>query len=120
MCCRTWLTMPPQRHSYAWSTASRGVTPHSLTLALTLTLTLTPILTLTLTLTPVLTLTPTLLLPDPYTIPRHAAAHGCSAEGNPSGGNMYRGLYNIALKSLGAAMKRHPDVRLEHVLECAP
>ena len=37
---------------------------------------------------------------------RHAAAHGCSAEGNPSGGNMYRGLYNIALKSLGAAMKR--------------
>ena len=34
---------------------------------------------------------------------RHAAAHNCSAEGNPSGGNMYRGLYNIALKSLGAA-----------------
>ena len=32
---------------------------------------------------------------------------------------MYRGLYNIALKSLGAAMKRHPDVRLEHVLEYA-
>jgi len=50
---------------------------------------------------------------------RHAAAHNCSAEGNPSGGNMYRGLYNIALKSLGAAMKRHPDVRLEHVLEYA-
>ena len=33
---------------------------------------------------------------------------------------MYRGLYNIALKSLGAAMKRHPHVRLEHVLEYAP
>lgn len=30
---------------------------------------------------------------------------------------MYRGLYNIALKSLGAAMKRSPGVRLEHVLE---
>ena len=31
----------------------------------------------------------------------YAAAHGTSAEGNPSGGNIYRGLYNIALKSLG-------------------
>ena len=31
----------------------------------------------------------------------------------------FRGLYNIALKSLGAAMKRHPDVRLERVLEYA-
>lgn len=38
----------------------------------------------------------------------YTAAHGASAEGNPSGGNVYRGLYNIALKSLGAAMKRHP------------
>ncbi|KAL3906067.1 MAG: hypothetical protein SGPRY_010687 [Prymnesium sp.] len=38
----------------------------------------------------------------------YAEAHGASAEGNPSGGNVYRGLYNIALKSLGAAMKRHP------------
>ncbi|MEM7533647.1 MAG: UxaA family hydrolase [Chloroflexota bacterium] len=43
--------------------------------------------------------------------------HGQSAEGNPSGGNKYRGLYNIALKSIGAAMKRHPDVRLEHVVD---
>ena len=32
----------------------------------------------------------------------YAGAHGASAEGNPSGGNVYRGLYNIALKSLGA------------------
>ena len=31
----------------------------------------------------------------------YAGAHGASAEGNPSGGNVYRGLYNIALKSLG-------------------
>lgn len=43
--------------------------------------------------------------------------HGQSAEGNPSGGNKYRGLYNIALKSIGAAAKRHPDVRLEHVVD---
>ena len=49
----------------------------------------------------------------------YAHGHGASAEGNPSGGNMYRGLYNIALKSLGAAMKRHPSVRLEHVIEYA-
>ena len=45
-----------------------------------------------------------------------AARHGHSAEGNPSGGNKFRGLYNIFLKSIGAAMKRGPDVRLEHVL----
>lgn len=43
--------------------------------------------------------------------------HGHTAEGNPSGGNNYRGLYNIALKSLGAATKKHPDVRLDHVIE---
>lgn len=45
------------------------------------------------------------------------ANHGASAEGNPSGGNKYRGLYNIVLKSIGAAMKRNPDVRLDGVLE---
>ena len=43
--------------------------------------------------------------------------HGQSAEGNPSGGNKYRGLYNIVLKSIGAAMKRHPEVPLEGCLE---
>ncbi|MFN8535936.1 MAG: UxaA family hydrolase [Thermomicrobiales bacterium] len=43
--------------------------------------------------------------------------HGHTAEGNPSGGNNYRGLYNIALKSLGAATKKHPDVRLDYVIE---
>jgi hypothetical protein len=43
--------------------------------------------------------------------------HGVSAEGNPSGGNKFRGLYNIALKSLGAAMKKAPDVRLDGVVE---
>ncbi len=43
--------------------------------------------------------------------------HGHSAHGNVSGGNLYRGLYNIYLKSLGAAAKRHPDVRLDYVIE---
>ncbi|NKC12737.1 MAG: altronate hydrolase [Gammaproteobacteria bacterium] len=46
-----------------------------------------------------------------------AANHGASAEGNPSGGNNYRGLYNIALKSIGAARKRDPQVRLDHVID---
>ncbi|MBT6276782.1 MAG: altronate hydrolase [Chromatiales bacterium] len=46
-----------------------------------------------------------------------AANHGASAEGNPSGGNNYRGLYNIALKSIGAARKRDPQVRLDGVLD---
>jgi altronate dehydratase len=50
---------------------------------------------------------------------RWAERHGASVEGNPSGGNRFRGLYNIALKSLGAAMKRHPDVRLDQVIDYA-
>ncbi|MEQ8674859.1 MAG: UxaA family hydrolase [Aggregatilineales bacterium] len=45
------------------------------------------------------------------------AWHGHSAHGNPSGGNKYRGLYNIYLKSLGAAMKRDPEVPLDFVIE---
>ncbi len=48
---------------------------------------------------------------------RYAANHGATAEGNPSGGNHFRGLYNIALKSLGAARKKDPDVRLDHVID---
>lgn len=47
------------------------------------------------------------------------AWHGHSADGNPSGGNKYRGLYNIYLKSLGAATKRHPDVPLDAVIDYA-
>lgn len=43
--------------------------------------------------------------------------HGASAEGNPSGGNKFRGLYNIVLKSIGAANKLHPDVRLDYVID---
>jgi altronate dehydratase len=42
--------------------------------------------------------------------------HGHSAEGNPSGGNIYRGLYNIVLKSIGAARKLDRQVRLDHVI----
>ena len=47
------------------------------------------------------------------------AWHGESAEGNPSGGNKFRGLYNIALKSIGAARKRNPDVRLDYCIDYA-
>jgi altronate dehydratase len=47
------------------------------------------------------------------------AWHGHSAEGNPSGGNKYRGLYNIVLKSIGAANKKDPAVRLDHVIAYA-
>lgn len=43
--------------------------------------------------------------------------HGHSAEGNPSGGNVYRGLYNIVLKSVGAARKLDRRVRLDHVID---
>lgn len=43
--------------------------------------------------------------------------HGTSPEANPSGGNNYRGIYNITLKSLGAALKKAPDVRLDEVVE---
>ena len=45
--------------------------------------------------------------------------HGSSAEGNPSGGNKLRGLYNIVLKSIGAAMKKHPDTSLDAVIDYA-
>ncbi len=45
------------------------------------------------------------------------AWHGHTAEGNPSGGNNFRGLYNIALKSIGAAAKKWPDVRLDATIE---
>ncbi|MBO9610720.1 MAG: UxaA family hydrolase [Paenibacillaceae bacterium] len=43
--------------------------------------------------------------------------HGASAEGNPSGGNKYRGLYNIYLKSIGAAMKKDPVTRIDYATE---
>jgi altronate dehydratase len=46
-----------------------------------------------------------------------AGWHGHSAEGNPSGGNMYRGLYNITLKSIGAARKKDPATRLDWIID---
>lgn len=45
------------------------------------------------------------------------AWHGHTAEGNPSGGNNYRGLYNIAVKSIGAARKKDPDVCIDYVID---
>ena len=45
-----------------------------------------------------------------------AGCHGHDAEGNTSGGNYLRGLYNITLKSLGAARKKLPDVALDEVI----
>jgi altronate dehydratase len=50
---------------------------------------------------------------------QRVAWHGHSAEGNPTGGNKYRGLYNIAIKSIGAARKKSPDVRLDYVIDYA-
>lgn len=47
---------------------------------------------------------------------QRAAWHGANAEGNPTGGNKFRGLYNIYLKSMGAAMKKSPDLRLDHAI----
>lgn len=47
------------------------------------------------------------------------AAHGQTAEANPSGGNLWRGLTGISLKSLGAGMKKPADVRLDGVLDYA-
>lgn len=46
-----------------------------------------------------------------------SAWHGNSADANPSGGNKLRGIYNIVLKSIGAARKRDPDVRLDFAID---
>lgn len=46
-----------------------------------------------------------------------AGRHGVTPEANPSGGNRLRGLYNIALKSIGAANKKDPAVPLDFVLD---
>ncbi len=45
--------------------------------------------------------------------------HGHTAEDNPSGGNNLRGLYNISIKSIGAARKKDPEVRVDRVIEYA-
>ena len=48
-----------------------------------------------------------------------AGWHGETAEGNPSGGNNFRGLYNITVKSIGAARKKDPELRLDYVNDYA-
>ncbi len=45
--------------------------------------------------------------------------HGVTFESNPSGGNKFRGLYNIALKSVGAVHKKDPRTRLDTIIEYA-
>lgn len=45
--------------------------------------------------------------------------HGVTPEGNPSAGNKLRGLYNIALKSLGAVHKKDPRTRIDFVCDYA-
>lgn len=45
--------------------------------------------------------------------------HGVTAESNPSAGNKFRGLYNIALKSLGAVHKKDPRTRIDFVCDYA-
>jgi altronate dehydratase len=45
--------------------------------------------------------------------------HGLTPESNPSAGNKFRGLYNIALKSLGAVHKKDPRTRLDTVIAYA-
>ncbi|HUR59357.1 MAG TPA: UxaA family hydrolase, partial [Opitutaceae bacterium] len=45
--------------------------------------------------------------------------HGLTPESNPSAGNRFRGLYNIALKSLGAVHKKDPRTRLDTIITYA-
>lgn len=45
--------------------------------------------------------------------------HGLTPESNPSAGNRFRGLYNIALKSLGAVHKKDPRTRLDTIIRYA-
>ncbi len=47
------------------------------------------------------------------------AWHGLTPESNPSAGNRFRGLYNIALKSLGAVHKKDPRTRLDTIIDYA-
>ena len=44
--------------------------------------------------------------PEHREVQTYLSWHGATAEGNPSGGNKFRGFYNIALKSVGASTRR--------------
>ena len=50
---------------------------------------------------------------------RRLSWHGVTPESNPSGGNKLRGLYNIVLKSLGAAHKKDPRTRIDAAIDYA-
>ena len=43
--------------------------------------------------------------------------HGGKVDKNPSEGNLLGGLYNITLKSLGAAVKRDPKIPIANIIE---
>ena len=43
--------------------------------------------------------------------------HGGKVDKNPSEGNLLGGLYNITLKSLGAAVKRDPNIPIANIIE---
>lgn len=47
----------------------------------------------------------------------HLGWHGGKVDQNPSEGNLLGGLYNITLKSLGAAVKRDTMIPIEHIIE---
>ncbi|MEM6884787.1 MAG: UxaA family hydrolase [Verrucomicrobiota bacterium] len=47
----------------------------------------------------------------------HLGWHGGKVDKNPSEGNLLGGLYNITLKSLGAAVKRDPQIPISHIIE---
>ncbi|MBK1879808.1 UxaA family hydrolase [Pelagicoccus mobilis] len=47
----------------------------------------------------------------------HLGWHGGKVDKNPSEGNLLGGLYNITLKSLGAAVKRDPEIPIRHIIE---
>lgn len=48
---------------------------------------------------------------------KYLAWHGGKVDKNPSEGNLLGGLYNITLKSLGAAVKRDPAIPIQHIVE---
>ncbi len=48
---------------------------------------------------------------------QRVAWYGHDAEGNVAGGNRFRGLYNVAIKSIGAARKKDPRVRLDFIID---
>lgn len=47
----------------------------------------------------------------------HLDWHGGRIDKNPSEGNLLGGLYNITLKSLGAAVKRDPQIPIQEIIE---